>query len=82
VKHASESVAWKRDEPFFRDVMGDLTAIKIAFRNPTMHIMRKYDRDEAEEIYRMTRRFMVRVTEWKAKQPAKKSRGKKTSQTL
>ena len=42
----------------FRDLAGDLELVKIAWRNPTMHIARKYTPDEAEEIFRGTRTFM------------------------
>jgi hypothetical protein len=73
-KHKTKSLLWKKNEPFYREVLGDLTALKVAFRNPTMHIVRKYDRDEAEEIYRMTKRYMNRLAEWHAEQPVKQPR--------
>jgi hypothetical protein len=58
---AEKSAEWKRDEAFFRDVSGDLISIKQAWRNPTMHVVRKYSADEAEEIFRAVRRFMQRL---------------------
>jgi hypothetical protein len=61
-KHAGKSNAWKAVEPTYRDVIGDLQAIKIAWRNPTMHIVRRYSVDEAEEIFRSVRTFMTRLT--------------------
>jgi hypothetical protein len=51
-KHKTKSVKWKADEPFYRDILGDLQSIKIAWRNPTMHIVRRYSPDEAEDIFR------------------------------
>jgi hypothetical protein len=54
-------VRWKRDEAFFRDIAGDLTVIKIAWRNPTMHIVRHYTNEEAEEVFRAVRTFMRRL---------------------
>jgi hypothetical protein len=62
-KYKSKSVKWKRDEPFFRDVSGDLISVKQAWRNPTMHVVRKYSPDEAEEIFRAVRSFMKRLAE-------------------
>jgi hypothetical protein len=44
-----------------RDVSGDLLTVKQAFRNPTMHVDRKYGPEEAEEIYKAVRRFMERL---------------------
>ena len=60
-KHKTKKVKWKRDENFFRDVSGDLLTVKQAWRNPTMHVGRKYSADEAEEIFRAVRSFMQRL---------------------
>jgi hypothetical protein len=60
-KHKQKGIKWKRDEPFYRDVVGDLQTIKIAWRNPTMHIVRHYTPEEAEEIFRAVRGFMKRI---------------------
>lgn len=62
-KHPSKSAKWKKQEPLFRDILGDLQAIKIAWRNPTMHIVRHYDQDEGEDVFRMVKRFMRRLAE-------------------
>lgn len=62
-KHKTKGIKWKRDEPYFRDVLGDLQAVKIAWRNPTMHIVRQYDQEEAEDVYRTVKRFMIRLSE-------------------
>lgn len=60
-KHASKVKKWKKQEPFFRDVLGDLQAVKTSWRNPTMHVVKKYTPDEAEDIYRAVRTFMQRL---------------------
>jgi hypothetical protein len=62
-KHRTKGIQWKRDEPFFRDVAGDLQMVKIAWRNPTMHIVRHYNQDEAEDVFRGVKRFMNRLAE-------------------
>ena len=60
-KHKTKGVQWKLDEKFFRDVSGDLLTIKQAWRNPTMHIDRRYSPDEAEEIFKAVRALMQRL---------------------
>lgn len=59
--HKGKSPEWKRDEAFFKEVLGDLAAVRIAWRNPTMHIGRRYSQDEAEQVYQAVRLFMQRV---------------------
>ena len=59
-KHKSKSVKWRRQEPFFRDALGDLQAIKIAWRNPTMHVVRRYSVSEAKQVYGTVQHFMNR----------------------
>jgi hypothetical protein len=58
-KHKTKGVRWKRDEKLFIEISGDLLSVKQAWRNPTMHVERKYGSDEAEEIFRAVRTFMV-----------------------
>ena len=60
-KHKTKGIQWKRDEPFYREILGNLQTIKIAWRNPTMHIVRRYSAAEAEEIYVAVRAFLKRL---------------------
>jgi hypothetical protein len=60
-QHQNKTPEWKADEPLFRDLSGDLQTTKIAWRNPTMHIVRRYEPDEAEEIFRAVKGFMTRL---------------------
>lgn len=60
-KHDAKTPEWKQDEPFFRDISGDLMTVKNAWRNPTMHVDRKYSAEEAEEIFLGVRLFMRRL---------------------
>jgi hypothetical protein len=62
-KHRAKCVDWKADEPFFRDVLGDLESVKIAWRNPTMHIVNHYTPDQAEDVFRAVRGFAKRIAE-------------------
>jgi hypothetical protein len=48
---------------FYRDLTGDLLLVKQAWRNPTMHIDRKYGVDEAEQILNAAKIFMKRLAE-------------------
>jgi hypothetical protein len=72
-QHKHKGIKWKHDEPFFKEVLGDLQAIKIAWRNPTMHIVRRYSVDEADDIFRAVRGFTKRL-ESKLKLPKSPAR--------
>ncbi len=63
-KHGSKSRGWKKNEPFFKELLGDLQAIKIAWRNPTMHLVRSYNQEEAEQIFGAVKVFMNRLAEY------------------
>jgi hypothetical protein len=54
---------WKARESFFKELLGDLQAMKLAWRNPTMHIVRKYDEEDALNILNATKAFMQRLAE-------------------
>jgi len=60
-KHKRKTVKWKRDESFFREILGNLQTIKIAWRNPTMHIVRRYSVEEAIDIYGGVRGLLKRL---------------------
>jgi HEPN domain-containing protein len=62
-KHKVKTLKWKRDEKFYRDLSGDLLTIKQAWRNPTMHVDRKYSAEEAEQIFVAAKNFMLRLAE-------------------
>ena len=50
-------------KPFYQELSGDLQAIKISWRNPTMHIVRSYGPDEALRIFDCVKAFMIRLAE-------------------
>ena len=62
-KHVEKSEEWKQDEPFYKDVYGDLHAVKVAWRNKTMHIDREYSQSEAREVYSAVNTFLIRLSE-------------------
>jgi hypothetical protein len=53
-----KGIQWRRDEPFFRDVLAYLQAVKVAWRNTTMHIDKSYTPEQAEDIFNAVRAFM------------------------
>ncbi len=59
--HSGKPVSWKKKEPLLKDLSGDLAAIKIAWRNPTMHIVREYSISEAEGVYNAVKGFFERM---------------------
>ena len=46
---------WADDEPFLSEAIAMLTAVKVAWRNPTMHVERSYTPEQAEDIWRAVR---------------------------
>lgn len=60
-KRNLKTAKWKKEEKFYRDISGDLLTIKQAWRNPTMHIERRYDLDEAESILKSVQALMQRM---------------------
>ena len=60
-KHKNKTAKWRRDEKFYRDLSGDLLTVKQAWRNPTMHVDRKYSVEEAEQIFTAAKHFMERL---------------------
>jgi hypothetical protein len=59
--HPKKPKKVKQNLTFFKEVLGDLEAVKFSWRNPTMHVERKYSVDEAEEIFKAVHRFMERL---------------------
>jgi len=49
---------WRTDDAFFSTATANLRAVKDAWRNPTMHVEKHYDSEEAREIYSAARAFM------------------------
>jgi hypothetical protein len=49
---------WRRDDQFFSNVTANLRAVKDAWRNPTMHVEKKYTGEEAFDIFNSVRAFM------------------------
>jgi len=49
---------WKKDEAFFKEAAAHLSAVRFAWRNPTMHIGPHHSAEEAKEIYAAVRTFM------------------------
>jgi hypothetical protein len=52
------SVEWKTKPQFYCDATANLRAVKDAWRNPTMHVEREYDEDQALDVLSATRGFM------------------------
>jgi hypothetical protein len=49
---------WREDDAFYSTASAQLHAVKDAWRNPTMHVERKYTTEEAEEVWNAVRAFM------------------------
>lgn len=52
------SLGWREDQEFFSGVTATLRAVKDAWRNPVMHVEKKYSEEDTEEIFIAARAFM------------------------
>ena len=60
--YKKKSTEWKKNEPFYKEVAGDLQLVKFVWRNPTMHIVRSYSQEEAREAFSAVVAFMNRLS--------------------
>lgn len=63
IPYKKKPAKWRKVEPFFRDISGDLVTVKNAFRNPTMHVVRVYTAEEAEQVLNAVRQLMARLAD-------------------
>jgi hypothetical protein len=49
------------DKEFFEVVYVSLDAVRVAWRNSTMHVENKYTEDEAEHVYSAVKGFMMKL---------------------
>jgi hypothetical protein len=55
---SKRSSEWQTDEQFFSTATANLRAVKDAWRNPTMHVERRYNDEEARDAWNAVRAFM------------------------
>lgn len=48
---------------FFKDVRAQLFAVKVAWRDTSMHLEKKYDEKDAKRIYDAAKNFMEHLAE-------------------
>lgn len=53
---------YKAHESFYKDIRATLCAVKDAWRNPTMHVERDYEEEEAEEVLVSVRSFARKLS--------------------
>lgn len=72
VKHRKKGIQWKRDERFLAEVASHLGAVRVAWRNPTMHMERMYTPEEASDVYAAVKGFMAHLSTRITERPLKK----------
>jgi hypothetical protein len=55
---AADPVWMRQEKPFYENVHSDLSSVKNAWRNPSMHADKSYDAERAGDIFNMTKSFM------------------------
>lgn len=58
---SKKEAKWKKAEPWHKEILEDLIAVKTVWRNPTMHIESDYDIEEATIAYIAVRAFMMEL---------------------
>jgi hypothetical protein len=62
-RNAAKPLQWNaNDRNFFAEVYASLDAVRVAWRNPTMHVENKYTEDESEHIFVTVRGFMKKLS--------------------
>jgi hypothetical protein len=56
------SPEWSSNGQFYCDTTANLRAVKDAWRNPTMHVERDYDEDEALSVFNAVKGFMRHIS--------------------
>jgi hypothetical protein len=63
-KYRTKTDEWKKNEPFYAEILTDLQAIGIGHRNPTLHeLEKKYEEREAEYMLTVIKSFAKHVAE-------------------
>jgi hypothetical protein len=62
LERRQSAAAWRSgDKEFFAEAYASLDAVRVAWRNPTMHVENKYTEDEAEHIFVTVRGFTKKL---------------------
>ncbi len=61
IPHASKTKAERAKAPIYREILGDFLAVKTAWRNPTMHVDRRYTDGEAQQVVIAASVFMEKL---------------------
>lgn len=62
-KDKTNDPTWLQDKDFYKNAYTDLTAVRTAWRNPTMHVESKYDDQRAGHIYNVVMGFMKHLAD-------------------
>ena len=64
VNDKAANPAWTPEKStFFKDVRAQLFAVKVAWRDTSMHLEKKYDEKDAKRIYDAAKNFMEHLAE-------------------
>lgn len=63
--HRSASGGWASsdDRTFYNEVYASIDSVRVAWRNTTMHVEKRYTHDEAEQILAVTKGFLKKLAE-------------------
>jgi hypothetical protein len=55
---SKRSIEWQSDDAFFTESSTMLRSVKVAWRNPTMHIEKTYKKEQSQDIWDTTKIFL------------------------
>lgn len=62
-RNQKSNAGWKaNDRNFFEDVYASIDAVRVAWRNTTMHVERRYDEDEAEHLLHVVKALAKKLS--------------------
>lgn len=70
--HSQKTNAERKNAAKYREILGDLMSVKIAWRNPTMHVERRYEDSEAMQVLVATNILMQKLADSGIRERAKK----------
>ncbi|WP_285711414.1 hypothetical protein [Erythrobacter oryzae] len=59
--YPEKTKAERARDPLYREILGDFVALKTAWRNPTMHVERRYTDSEAQQVIIAASLFMEKL---------------------
>lgn len=62
-RNANGNSGWTgKDRQFFEDLYASIDAVRVAWRNTTMHVEQRYDKDEAQHLFHVVKALSKKLS--------------------